>query len=352
MFANSMKHLALKIIFLTAACIVQAQPTTPVATIDAAKLGPPISPYLYGQFLEQIGSLVYASLWCEMLDDRKFYYDVTNNVAEDANAGQRGSGGFGPGGRRNVGAGRWNPVGPADSVVMDTNNPFVGDHTPLIKLSGDESRGIRQTGVNLTKGVTYNGRIQLAGDPGARVSINLIWGTNANAVHQKVSLAGLSADYKKMTFSFKAEHSGTAQFEIVGNGNGSFHVGAVSLMPADNLDGWQPDPIAVLKSLHSGVYRFPAAILFPLMNGVMRLATPTNAHRSMTRFGMRCNPTTSAPTNSSPCANSWTSSHISRSMPARAMSGRPLNWLSTATAPSSQRWANCAQPTAIANHIM
>ena len=97
MFANSMKHLALKIIFLTAACIVQAQPTTPVATIDASKTGPPISPYVYGQFLEQPGSLVYGSLWCEMLDDRKFYYDVTNNVAEDANAGQRGSGGFGPG---------------------------------------------------------------------------------------------------------------------------------------------------------------------------------------------------------------------------------------------------------------
>ena len=104
-----MKRLALKIIFFTAACIVQAQPTTPVATIDAAKTGPPISPYLYGQFLEHIGNLIYASLWCEMLDDRKFYYDVTNQVAEDPNAGQRGSGGFGPGRRRNVGAGRWNP---------------------------------------------------------------------------------------------------------------------------------------------------------------------------------------------------------------------------------------------------
>ena len=28
-------------------------------------------------------------------------------------------------------------------------------------------------------------------------------------------------------------------------------------MPADNLDGWRPDAIAVLKSLRSGVYRFP-----------------------------------------------------------------------------------------------
>jgi alpha-N-arabinofuranosidase len=40
-------------------------------------------------------------------------------------------------------------------------------------------------------------------------------------------------------------------------GKGSFHVGAVSLMPTDNLNGWRPDSIAALKSLRSGVYRFP-----------------------------------------------------------------------------------------------
>ena len=155
------------------------------------------------------------------------------------------------------GPGRWNPIGPVDSVVMDTNNPFVGDHTPLIMVAGDEPRGIRQTGVNFTQGTTYNGRIQLAGDSSAKVSINIVWGTNADAVRQTVSLGELSVDYKKFTFSFKAENSGAAQFEIVGTGIGSFHVGAVSLMPADNLDGWRPDAIAVLKSLHSGVYRFP-----------------------------------------------------------------------------------------------
>ena len=43
----------------------------------------------------------------------------------------------------------------------------------------------------------------------------------------------------------------------MGTGTGSFHVGAVSLMPADNLEGFRPDAIAALKSLRSGVYRFP-----------------------------------------------------------------------------------------------
>jgi alpha-L-arabinofuranosidase len=242
---------------LTAAAQTAA-PSHPVtATIDATKTGPPISPYVYGQFLEHAGGLIYSSLWSEMLDDRKFYYDVTNGVAEDPNTGQRGFGGVGPGRRRYVGAGRWNPVGPADSVVMDISNPFVGDHTPLIKLAASEPRGIRQTGINFVKGETYDGRIQLAGDPGTKVSVNIIWGTNADAARQTIQLGKLNGNYKKFTFSFKAENSGAAQFEIVGTGTGSFHVGAVSLMPADNLDGWRPDAIAVLKSLRSGVYRFP-----------------------------------------------------------------------------------------------
>jgi alpha-N-arabinofuranosidase len=38
---------------------------------------------------------------------------------------------------------------------------------------------------------------------------------------------------------------------------GSFHVGAVSLMPADNIEGFRAEVIAALKQLHSGVYRFP-----------------------------------------------------------------------------------------------
>ena len=88
---------------------------------------------------------------------------------------------------------------------MDTNNPFVGDHTPWIRLAGSEPRGIRQTGVNFTQGVTYNGRIQLAGDPGATVSINIVWGANADAARQTVPLGKLGPDYKKGTFSFKAD---------------------------------------------------------------------------------------------------------------------------------------------------
>jgi len=238
-----------------------AQSATPgqpvVATIDATKTGPPISPYLYGQFIEQAGNLVYSGLWSELLEDRKFYYPVMLKPAEDPNAAQRGPGGNGPNRRRNVGPGRWNPIGPVDSVVMDTNNPFVGDHTPWVTLAGTEPRGIRQTGVNFIQDASYAGRIYLTGDAGASVAINLVWGTNADAVRQVVTLGPLGPDYQKYNFSFKAEHAGPAQFEITGTGTGSFHIGTVSVMPADNVQGFKPDAIAALQSLHSGVYRFP-----------------------------------------------------------------------------------------------
>ena len=255
--SSFMKRHLLTAMFLISACAVQAQRTTPVADIDAAKSGPPISPYVYGQFLEHAGNLIYTAMWCEMLDDRKFYYAVQPKPAEDPNATQREPGGFGGGRRRGVGPGRWNPIGPVDSVVMDTNSPFVGDQTPLIKLAGDEPRGIRQTGISLIEGKTYNGRIQLAGDSTAKVAINIVWGTGADAIRQSVVLGQLSAEYKKFTFTFQAQKTGTAQIEIVGTGTGSFHVGAVSLMPDDNLNGWRPDAIAALKSLRSGVYRWP-----------------------------------------------------------------------------------------------
>ncbi len=245
------------ILFIFAALALGAQTQTPgqavTATIDASKTGPPISPYVYGQFLEHAGSLVYSSLWSEMLDDRKFYYDVMLKPKVEPNPGRRG----GPPGRRNISPGRWNPIGPADSVLMDTTNPFVGDHTPLVILAGDEPRGIRQTDVNFVKDTKYEGHIVLAGDAHTKVSINIVWGTNADAVCQTIALGRLHKDYRKFSFSFKAENSGHAQFEIIGTGTGSFHIGTVSLMPDDNLEGWRPTEIAVLKSLHSGVYRFP-----------------------------------------------------------------------------------------------
>ena len=216
-------------------------------TIDASKTGPPISKYIYGQFLEHIGGIVNNNIWAEMLDDRKFYYPITSHPAAEPN---------GPA-RRRIALRHWLPVGADEFVIMDSDHPYVGDHTPLIKLSQTETHGIQQSGLAVRKGKSYTGRVVLAGTQGTTVKVSLIWG-DAASDRQTVIINKVVTDYRKFPLSFRAEgDSDDVRLEITATGAGSFHIGAVSLMPASNVQGFRSEVIAVLKQLHSGVYRWP-----------------------------------------------------------------------------------------------
>lgn len=212
--------------------------------IDAGKTGPPISPYIYGQFIEHIGDLINRSLWAEMLDDRKFFYPVSSKAPEQKPVRGR---------RPN----RWLPIGPDESVVMDRQNPYVGDHTPRITLAGATPRGIQQGGLALRKGKSYTGRVVLAGDPSAKVTVALVWGPGPGD-RQTVPIAGLGRSYAKFPLKFTARgDTDDGRIEIAGTGQGAFSVGAVSLMPADNIRGFRADTTGLLRQLRSGMYRFP-----------------------------------------------------------------------------------------------
>ena len=159
-------------------------------TIDASEIGAPISPYIYGQFIEHIGDLINRSLWAEMLDDRKFYYEITSQPAQRKPV-------------RGRVANQWRPIGPDESVVMDRQNPYTGDQTPLIRLAGAEPRGIQQSGLALRKGKIYDGRVVLAGEPGAKVNVTLVWGPAA-ADRQTIPISSLRAAYAKFPLKFTA----------------------------------------------------------------------------------------------------------------------------------------------------
>ncbi len=227
-------------------CSAQTQPVT--ATIDVSKTGAPISKYIYGQFLEHIGGIVNNGIWSEMLDDRKFYFPITSNPPAEQPS---------PNTRRRVALRRWTPIGSDQAVTMDIDHPYVGEHTPLVKLSGAETHGIQQSGLAVRKGKSYTGRIVLAGTPGATVKLNLVWGDKPTD-RQTVVIPKLGASYVKYPLHFQANgDTDDARLEIVGTGSGAFHIGAVSLMPADNVQGFRAEVIAALKQLHSGVYRWP-----------------------------------------------------------------------------------------------
>ena len=54
------------------------------AVIDVTETHPPISKYVYGQFIEHIGNIINHGIWAEMLDDRKFYYPILEEEPETA----------------------------------------------------------------------------------------------------------------------------------------------------------------------------------------------------------------------------------------------------------------------------
>ncbi len=227
-----------------------ASPSPLIATIDGSQRSQPVTQYEYGMFIEPIGNLVARTLWAEMLDDRKFYFPI---VAQSKDAPPPAT----VEGRPGATYRKWRPIGGDDVVIMDDVDPFVGRHSASVVTDLSTPRGLQQAELGLAAGTRYNGYVWLSGDSAAKVQVALVWGEGPEE-RQVVSLPTLSAAWKKADFSFTpTRDSANARLEITGTGNGRFRVGAVSLMPADNIDGWRADSIAIARSLHSGFWRLP-----------------------------------------------------------------------------------------------
>jgi alpha-N-arabinofuranosidase len=212
-------------------------------TVDASKTSAPISPYMYGFFTELLGNNE-GGFWAEMLGDRKFFYPVDTDPAHE------------PHNRRRVIV-RWKPLGPDEFVVMDRDHAYVGEHSPMVRLEADTPHGIQQDGLGIRKGRKYSGRVILSAEPGADVKVSLIWGPSPGD-RQTIAIKSLRREYAKFPLSFSpGADSDDGRIEIVGTGKGSFHIGAVSLMPADNLYGYRADLIAELKKIGPTMFRWP-----------------------------------------------------------------------------------------------
>jgi len=213
-------------------------------TVDASKPGSPISPHMYGFFTELLSNCYEGGMWAEMLGDRKFFYPV--NSTKELTP---------PNSRKFVA--RWRPVGADEFVTMDPQRAWVGEHSPRVKLEAATPHGIQQAGLTLRKGRKYSGRVVLAAEPGAQVKAILVWGPNPGD-RQTIAIQPLSREYARFPLSFSAgADSDDGRLEIAGTGKGSFHIGAVSLMPADNLNGFRADIIAAFREIGPAMFRWP-----------------------------------------------------------------------------------------------
>ncbi len=202
----------------------------PTVRIDARATNEPISKYIYGQFVEHLGRCIYSGIWAEMLEDRKFFHPV--------------------GSERSA----WETIGSSRGVTMDTQEPFVGRHTPVIQTAS----GMRQRGLGLIVQKSYEGYIWIkpASDKGVNVEVSLVWG-HAPTQREANYLTVNANRYIQCPLRFTAGVSTDEAMLEVRVSRGAAAIGTLSLMPADNVNGMRADTLKLLKQLNAPVYRWP-----------------------------------------------------------------------------------------------
>jgi alpha-N-arabinofuranosidase len=240
-------------------------------SVDTGKTGAPISKYVYGQFVEHLGRSIYGGLWAEMLEDRKFAREITDeyhpfDLANDS---------YGkPAAFTYLKNSPWKVIGPKGTVTMEKSGAYVGEWSPVIHLPGDGTEaGISQGNepyngaagfLAVERGKKYVGHIVLAaagdGDVGP-VTVRL--GNPSHYSGQKeFSVERVIPAVGKQWQSYPLEFSGLPDCDqvtlsITAKGKGSFRIGAVSLMPADNVKGWRADTLREVKKLGAPLLRWP-----------------------------------------------------------------------------------------------
>lgn len=211
--------------------------------LDVEQQEAPINPMIYGQFIEHLGRCIYGGIWAEMLEDRKFYFEVTADYAPYTGLVDTEF--------PVIGASPWEITGNEKGLKMVSKDSFVGDHTPKLKAG----TGIRQHDLAWEKGRGYEGYVWLkrAGDSNAKVKVSLGGVSQPGTFEWTVS----GDDYQKFYFNWDGTADtakGTFAIEVI---EGAVYVGTASVMPDDNIQGMRADTLALLKQLDAPIYRWP-----------------------------------------------------------------------------------------------
>lgn len=225
-----------------------------VVTIDLSKSSEPISKYVYGQFIEHLGKCIQGGMWAEMLEDRKFFFPIGDKYDP---WGTREDAMWLSGPYKFLKASPWKMLGQTEMIAMDPARPYTGAHSVAITAPGSGAEtGISQEDLAIVAGRKYVGKVILAGEGELGAVVVRLALEDGSMLAQ--SIETIDAEFHEYPIEFTAKASSSkATFDIVCNGNGKLWIGAVSLMPADNINGWRSDVVALLKELDAPIYRWP-----------------------------------------------------------------------------------------------
>ncbi|MFD2035009.1 alpha-L-arabinofuranosidase C-terminal domain-containing protein [Belliella marina] len=201
----------------------------PAVNIDLTVQKAPMEAYIYGQFIEHMGKCIYGGIWAELLEDRKFYYA--------------------PGAKNSP----WKIWG--SKISHDSNYKYSGNPTPLLDLSADQEQGLEQRNLKF-KAKAYEGYFLL--DIPDNVEPEVFWLSGDQKHAAEITSKEKSEGHTKVAFSFQPSGEVEAGgLGITAKGLGKMRLLAATLMPSDNVKGFRPDVLALMKELNAPIYRWP-----------------------------------------------------------------------------------------------
>lgn len=217
---------------------------------------------VFGSFLEPIGKSTYGGLWADALENPSFEDGLwsAGNIAGMLHAR--------PELRRASQLGIPLPWEPLDQAQGTRYLPVWGDAANstrsllIMSLPGKEV-GVRQrVYLPVHRELTYTGSVWLKHIEGAaEVTVSFRTHDQKDSILATQSLNAATSSWTKYTFQLMLKPGQVAplapvDFVIALKNDARVEVDQASLMPADNIDGMDPDVIAMARDLHSPLIRF------------------------------------------------------------------------------------------------
>lgn len=209
---------------------LSAKVLKPSVVLNMTQKKEPMSPYLYGQFIEHMGKCIYGGIWAEMLEDRKFYY--TPNAKKSP----------------------WKVNIDTATITQDKSHSFAKRVLPVLSFSG-KNLVLSQENLAVFANKNYEGRLVFSADKTVKkVTVALVTETERSEKSFDIP----AEPFQKIPFTLTSKaNTNNATLEITFTGEGKVTFAAASLMPDDNVQGYRKDVLQLMKELNSPIYRWP-----------------------------------------------------------------------------------------------
>ncbi len=195
---------------------------------------------IYGHFTEHMGRCIYGGLWAEMLVNRKF------NGPDLAEYGV---------------VSPWTSVGRGPGVVYTHDNTtfYSGRQSQRITVRKDDGRahGVAQGGLAVRRERRYHLRVVLRQE-GLTGPVSFALESHDGCPYVSAACRVEAGEWQthELTLECPADDV-LARLAITFRGTGTLWLGAASLMPEGNLQGWRADVVEATRGLRPPVIRWP-----------------------------------------------------------------------------------------------